>query len=362
MNILFEIQPVNIEKKRKLAHLMTAEEYTAIVAPLFAELKLILRKKYFFNEHHYSFSFFTYDDFLKKAQQTENPYAIQDCIDLLTLNKIKKTQVPSEMLANFSSLLGEIKSFFDERDLHFFNEITKSNKKIVRYCLDKRFCLDIINNKLSLEELEIICDSHNLKMPTRILKLNIDNVDTLRGNLPPKSKTFYDKLLSETKPFHNELRKIHTEQINQLVKEFPIKLGDSIDDAFYANVLLKTDSKSLLILSKISQIGFDETVRLECDLFIFNMLSKFIYRIEDKLRNVNNKANVLDIKFENTHFNKGVIETNASFMFDNEQHISCNASLIIAGGCIQRLHYRFLTSFWFNGTKQSQKQLDNLFS
>ena len=353
------------KKKVRPAYLMSLDEYQSEVVPLLVELKAILRKRFFLTIDNYSFEFFTRDGVIGLV--SELPFSYQQNTALAHLDKknIKDTPAPHEMLERFSVLLGMISSYFDERDHNgIMDGLTTSNKRLVRNALERQYLTDIVNSELTLDQVQKICGSHGINVPKRLLDCVSYDESHQSRNLPPLSQAFYDKLQVEIEPFRSHLSQFRKDQIDILLEEFPTKFGDKFDDDLIEKIINKTkgDLDNLMVLSRIAEKGYLETVKLECMKHIDRMLSKFTYRIEDKLRNVNSKQNVVDISFRNTTFDAGIIETIICFTYDNGENITCESSLIIAGGDVQCLHYRYLTNFSHKGKKLSQHQMDLLFA
>ena len=357
----FSITPVPNMVPTKPAYLMTSNEYQEDVVPYFVELKAILRKKFFLAENSYDFEFFTRDGLLAYAEQ-KSKYAKEDLLNLIDKKKIKDTPAPKQMLDRFSTLLGLIISHFEPHHSCHIMRCLKSNKSLVRDAMDYQYLTDIANRKFTLSRVQEICDSLEIRVPKRLLDLKtIDEAKNYR-EMSPLSKEFYDKLQAEITPFRIRLNAFRKDQIDTLLKSFPTKLGDNFTKNLTKKIIKSVGSSDFAVLCDIAHLGYDKTVELECKKHVINMLSKFIRRMEENLSNINTRLNVVEIKFHHTTFSAGIIETVIWFTYDNNENITCESSLIIAGGHIQRLHYRYLTNFFYKGKRVSQYELDNLFT
>ncbi|PSV00496.1 hypothetical protein [Photobacterium kishitanii] len=356
--------PVTVDTDLPLVRHMTLDQYVKDVAPLVKEFRGLLKKKFYIKSYNSDFGYCSYSDYI---EHVKGIFYSGQGIALTQLGRagIKENDAPEELTNRLSELQNILATVFDvDMDsLRVSFDINtpvfeKTHKMVVRYALEEKYITDIIKGDLNLDQLEDVCASVGVKVPKRVYELKNIGLDEYKRSLSPVNKAFLETFDKSLEPCKEELKARRKSQIDELLTKHPIAQGQDIPSDYYDEV---KNYQDLAVLYKIAYVGYEEAVKFFSDRYVSDMLLLFVSRVASKLNNLNDtlkdssfKVNVNDASYIN-----GIIEASAVFTYGDAVSVKCDSKLIIAGGFVQREHYRYLTNFWINGTKANQERIDN---
>ena len=370
----YRITPPNIVITKPVRH-MTFGEYNETIVPVIAEIRSILRKKYIVVDRFFDLWFYTRPQFIsmydrltvdtiskhKESSADTIEWFKSDfkrtCYENLDAQSIKEDKAPDGMVERFAELLGTLYGAFpDIRSCFNWTKYSKSHAEFVRCAMDSDYITDIMKGDLSIEELEDIALSVNVRIPKRVYEFKIASAHTIRCKLQPSSLIFMDALESALQPHKNNLYDIRRTEIEKLLERFPVSKGSE----FPYDCIASTPPHDCKALMLLCTTDFDKAIEQICENFYNDLVLTFVYRIENKLNIFNTNHECVSIELQNTTFNCGTLETTATLSYRDGMTILNKSSLIYAEGEVVTGHFRYITNFWINNKKQSQSQLDSI--
>lgn len=369
----------------KLIRHMSLNEYKESIIPLLVELKSILRKKFIFQHKSYNglSCFVTADEYMELMKSESVKYvdsndwgedreeerlkfrkellqeAETKANDFLLKYKIKPTdKMPEGMQERLNEICNTINPLLTLKRVFDLSKMSKDHKSEVRFAMDyDAYIEDVLLGKISFEEVEHICADVGVKVPKRVYNFASaeDSYSNVKGT-SPANKELFNKIKESLKPFTDEIAEIQIPKLKAAFEKY-----ESLDRkvSFIKFVIENyegTDARCLIMLSKE---GWDKGLSQIKDMYLDALVSRYAYRVSSEMAPVINKYGQPSLSFKKIDFNAGTVEAYIALIWNNLE-ITCESKVIIAGGMIQRLHYRFLTQYRLNGVLLTGEKIEGL--
>jgi hypothetical protein len=368
----------NMSKELKPIHHMTLSEYKDQVIPLIVELKKILRKKFLLptpESYYPSFNYLPKKEWIEAYINKQlkfwerSPYG--DKQDFINKEKERalirwdkeggKDKIDQKLYDRFLEIKNILEPLYLESQKIDLSKAHRDNKKEVREALTSNtYVNEIKSGKLSYTDMEEICDSHNIKIPKRVVEL--------KQRYEGKSGDYARRVLNANKKFKETIKEHLSQYIEELKDIKRINLTSRVKgflEEKHDRFTKHLDGELISLLNynydneKWERIkGFDQVVETKCVEYAESYIFTFISRLENKTNVINTKLGIPDIEFSETSFKSGQLETNFKLTYSDGTELTGYCNVIIAGGYVQTLHQRYLFHFYLNGKKVSLQQID----
>ncbi len=383
-------------QNQNLAALMTLTQYQDQVTPLFKEYNKFFRKnERFFKKADYTGIFLnTFSQYMEK-EKSGHYFSEQYAVERWTKDYQKVQEDPSkEIIAQYEALVERFKEFFTDKDLkRIEKDEVKSNKRSIRRGIDNEFYVEALKDGLiSPARLAEIFASVGVNIPSRVQKMKykveVEGYDrSTELAQAKKTKEFEDTLRTELKPYYEGLKDRERNHLMKLIESFEEKYqGDisniknsgsrsgnrqeyqkyqdevatyqQITDFFTSRYDKNTDHSKVWKAARIA--NFDQHLEDRVIRYAENFIVKLVQRLELKLRVINTKLGQPVLSVISHGSNAGNFEGVIKAKWSNNVEIFIEAEVIIAGGMIQRDHYRYLLKPFVNGKFIDIENIDSL--
>lgn len=368
----------------KLIRHMSLKEYKENIIPLIIELKAILRKKFVFQHtsHRGLSCFVNADEYIelmksesvkcvdsnnwgedrederqayrkelvKKAESEANEYLLK--------NKIKPTdKMPKGMQDRVNKICNTINPLLTLARVFDLSKMSKDHKSEVRYAMDSDvYIKDILLDNINVNKIEIICAEVGVKVPKRVYNFaSSEEGSSVKGTSPANMELF-NKIKESLRPFTDEIADIQIPTLKSAFEKYDNLENKSSFIKFVVDNYEGIDAQCLIILSKN---GWERGLSQIKDMYLESLVSRYSFRVSSEMAPIINKYGQPSLSFKEISFNAGTVEAHIALNWGNLV-ISCDSKVIIAGGMIQKLHYRFLTHYRLNGTLLSGEKIEEL--
>lgn len=358
---------------------MTLEQYKTDVVPLILELKKILRKGFLKSSGYTGLLYLTKDEYIQKeiergrgrVSSTLNKWKLDDdyyreyATQTWERFKLKDTPIPVELYNEYKNIYNKLSPLFIDPKSVDVSKAHKDHKPEVRKAIsDDVYIQELKSNEVDFTLIENVCDSLEIKVPKRLydMKEKVEQGIYDRGYLKANMK-FIESIRTYLLPYVDKLRKIKRDHIEGSMKAFEESDRKSTYDYFYKkldNINLYNEMSVFYNTDKTRVGDVENRIQKMCIEYSDQYVNNFIFRMENKTNLINIKWGVPIITFSNTTFDSGELGSNFILSYSNGNKITGDSKVIIAGGYIQCLHQRYLLNFYYNGSKISLEQIDNL--
>lgn len=364
----------------KPAYLLTLNEYQTQVVPLIKELQQIIKKNNAFK--FTSYGLLSYDEYVSYIKENghvllkyQTPQEIAD-YEFNALSKDisddtvnRKNEILNKLITEYAIPKQLLQ--YDKKDL------IKSNKKLVRNAMQDGLYINyLLKDELTMQELEKIADSVDVKIPKKILETSPNTfvVDYKKEfeMLDTVNKAIVEKAISELeakiKPIDEKIYKAEYERILKLVNEQAnaenvvyeninvgiqpylvynyktknVTIEKRVRKKYYGEVIVKV---LVAICDKlILKPDYEKKISIAATELVNKLRANLVRTILEMLYKINNKISQIHIH----DFKVGLkgYEATMKFDFENGSTFSISTNAVGAGGYnIQQFHYRYLTEF-----------------
>ncbi|ELP5903190.1 hypothetical protein QTV49_005252 [Vibrio vulnificus] len=369
----------------KLIRHMTLDEYKESIIPLLVELKSILRKKFIFQHISYNglSCFVTADEYMALMKSESVQYmdsndwgedreeerlnyreellqeAESKANEFFLKHKIKPTnKMPEGMQERLNEICNTINPLLTLKRVFDLNKMCKDHKSEVRFAMDyDAYIEDVLLGNISFEEVEHICADVGVKAPKRVYSFASadDSCSNLKGDSPANQELF-NKIKESLKPLTDEIAEIQIPKLKAAFEKYESLERKVSFITFVIENYEGTDARCLIMLSKE---GWNKGLTQIKDMYLDALVSRYAYRVSSEMATVICKYGQPSLSFKKIDFNAGTVEAYIALGWDNLE-ITCESKVIIAGGMIQRLHYRFLTQYRLNGVLLTGEKIEGL--
>ncbi len=372
---------------------MTVVEYNEKITPTFKEFHKFLRKneKYFKCAEYYGVVYLTYPEYFERemADYSKGEYKIlanKEYIDKGWRANSDRltTDAPKEIKEKYLEFLVFFKENFGEENIRKIEkDELKSNKRSVRRAIDSDLYVNALKDEfISVEKLDAVFASLGIKIPKRILDLKNKIVTqgynrSAENALMVQSKEFGNILRTALKPYYEALKNVKRNNLMFIINKFEKEFNSTNIYRFeqtFKNRAFRAEVTSVIgtffqgeneggygskYIYKRKQ-NFDVLLEKKASDFAEEFIATFVFRINEKLKVVNNKLGTPTIEMFNVEFSNGEFEGLVSVTWGNGVKITIEAQVIIAGGYIQVEHYRYLLKPFYKGKFIDLENIDNL--
>ncbi len=369
---------------------LTLEEYKTTIFPLIQEARDFLKKKFVFNPIHgvygIGFHFVTADEYaeLEKNNTTERflelfnvntpseltPEQLEhlesalerdakSVDEKLKAHKLKPTaKMPTDLHERFTEICETLKPLLSYERIMDWSKTNKDHKSEVRYNLERDvYTQELLDGDISIEELEEICASVNVRIPKRVYDMTLTSSETKAATrFVKKNPEFFNNMVESLDPFMSKLEEELVANLWKLFEDYNnSKFARPLD---YCTARNQKESLRQLVTLLHSgwEIGSEE---LKKD-YRNQLTQKFMFRLHDKIGVINENHGNPTLTHQHLSANNGVIEAHFTVSYDDGLNLSGKTQLIVAGGYIQSAHYRYLTHLSLDGKMVTQEELDSL--
>jgi hypothetical protein len=372
---------------------MTVAEYNEKITPTFKEFHKFLRKneKYFKCAEYYGVVYLTYPEYFERemAYYSKGEYktlANKEYIDKGWVANSDRltTEVPKDIYAKYLEFLAFFKENFGEENIRKIEkDELKSNKRSIRRAIDSDLYVNALKDEfISVEKLDAVFASLGIKIPKHILDLKNKIVSqgynrSVENALMAQSKEFGDTLRVALNPYYEALKDVKRTNLMNIINKFEKEFESqnlykfectfknrafrqevtSVINTFFKGDYEEGDRNKYIYKRKPN---FDAILEKKASDFAEDFIGTFVFRINEKLKVVNNKLGSPTISMSDVDFNHGEFEGLVSVTWSNGVKITIEAQVIIAGGYIQVEHYRYLLKPFYKGKFIDLEDIDNL--
>jgi hypothetical protein len=289
-----------------------------------------------------------------------------------------ESNVPESVIFEYNRFISIFSQIFGENNLRKIQTDEKgSNKRAIRRAIDNNTYIELLLNKsLSFERLQEIFTSLDINIPNNILKMKVkveQGYDSQKRDLLAlRHQAFIDQVKEKMLPLlqdikesekifvESTIKKFLTTTPLQSIHEFTRKIQNNSE--YFESILrtfiqVKTDKYGkTLAVNKIP--NYNEKLEHYLNDYAEKFVEDFAQRLNRKLGEINTTFNYPTLDILDSDFHQGRYQGQVRVTYENGFTFTLNVQIILAGGMIQRLHYRYLIDIYYEGKNISNTELE----